>query len=185
MKKKNLIILVSFIVTAAIILYRVTDCGACISQRDYEFMAKVKENLRKPGDVVKISDIHPGDWTQVCVEMGGVNNNLKASVAAMLGVSESEMIVDHDAKTAIRDEDRTSAIIFIYPPARMEVYRMTSDKLAYMIKESSCLDQKDAYLKHSGDRKNSFSEETLKAASIAEDYIRATIISKDGIDNGI
>lgn len=37
------------------------------SKSDRKFIAAIKQHLQKPGDWAMVSDIHPGDWTHVCL----------------------------------------------------------------------------------------------------------------------
>ncbi len=181
MKKKTVFLTLAAIVAALVLIYKITDCGACITEDDYAFMAKVKERLKKPGDYIKVSDIHPGEWIQVCAGGGGYNTNF-ASRWNPKGPDLPDKKVLNDADPTVSDKYDESAIIFDYDPETIEVYRMTPDKIVYW-GSKGCHEKADAYLVVVSDE-NEFSEENRKRIGIPDDYITIEVVSKKEIDNG-
>ena len=144
--------IVSISIVGAVYIW-LADCKACMQEQDYIFMEKIKAVLHKEGDVVKVTDIHPGNWVEVCVNPGGYNSNLASNRTPQNPDALSNIILN-DADPYISEWYSESAVIFRYEPSengqkRLEIYQMTHDLAGYS-SVHYCLGKDDAYflLKH-------------------------------------
>lgn len=89
-------------------------------------MAKIKQHIKKKGDSVRVSDIHPGDWTKVCFTIdSGVGGEGYDTAAWVLGVHEDEIRVINRPRDETKFlEDFGWGIYFIYPPNKIEYFRI-------------------------------------------------------------
>lgn len=147
--KKQNVLIVGFLmlVGGGIAVHKIADCGPCLGKQDYVFAEKIKKHLRKTGDFVKISDIHPGNWVKVCAYGTGINANLKQVVASIQEAPLSEVTVLNDSFHYVTEKYDDSAILFIYEPARVEIFRMLPQKITYAGNDYQygCRNQSDAY----------------------------------------
>ncbi len=106
--KKFLIFFMVFLLSA---------CFENISQADKEFQEKIKSSLLEDGDSVMVSDIHAGDWSEVCPVIGYERASQVASAALKSAVTI----------TNTRDEvasDDVWGFLFLYPPNQAEYLRV-------------------------------------------------------------
>jgi len=124
-------------------------CGPCLQKQDYVFLEKLKEHLPEKNDMIKVSDIHPGDWKKVCVISGGYNEN-RALQRNRDGSIRFEIEVINGADPYISEFHNNSAIYFLYGDSeerlnRTEIYKMTKNLASYSTLEKPCFDKKNAY----------------------------------------
>lgn len=126
------------------------ECGACLQQQDYEFMDRIQSHVEENGGLVKVSDIHPGDWKEVCVTKGGINYNLSLR-ATPESKEKSPTIIINKADPYITEAHDESAISFHYGKANdhnlVELYQMTPDKMVYLSQGKACFAQSEAYMR--------------------------------------
>lgn len=129
-----------------------TNCGACITQQDIDFMNKVKAELKEVGDTVKVSDIHSGDWVEVCASDFGYEGDIKK----MYADSPEDVVIINSASTRISSTYDNSAIIFKYEGNKFEIYHMTPDKISYepsQLNSNDCLKNSNSYFHLISDRR--------------------------------
>ncbi len=157
------------------------DCGACISEQDYALMRKIKQHLKKQGDSIKVSEIHGGDWKEVCTSGYGVN--MEFTHRAQNGVNLPDRVVLNGALPYITDRYDESAIVFYYGDNgdSIEVYRMIPQKMIYQAGRG-CFSREEAYLQVRRD-KSQFSKNIYVYKTLPDDYIEITIVPKKEIEN--
>ena len=120
----------------------ITGCGDCLNENDYAFMEKVDAQLQDVGDTVKVADIHPGDWKEVCTFGWGVD----ASIINKFSTPPEKGTIINGAHPFITDRYDESAIIFKHSDTELEVYRMIPEHLVYAaFKSDSCFKKEEAY----------------------------------------
>tara|TARA_R110002095_G_scaffold179904_3_gene157446 strand:- start:2002 stop:2547 length:546 start_codon:yes stop_codon:yes gene_type:complete len=135
-----------------------TGCGSCLQDQDYRFMEKVKSKLKNVGDIVKVADIHDGEWTKVCARSGGYDHNLSWK-RNFSGKGGEEIVILNNADPYITDAYDESAMYFHYGQneqglEQIEVYQMTPDRMTYqgyIPSKDGCLEKDSAFLQKRSD----------------------------------
>ncbi|MEW8026285.1 MAG: hypothetical protein AB2806_00900 [Candidatus Thiodiazotropha sp.] len=146
----------------------VCSCLDTMTEQDHAFVRKIKQHLKKKGDVVKISDIHPGNWTKVCFTAAGAKDD------AVLSLAEFEQIDQRLIKVLNRDRDETNhidmfdwGIYFFYPPSSIEYFKifnaeMLPSKVGGIRDEYSCVRKENAYFVSKSDpKKNKYRDDYI------------------------
>lgn len=111
--------------------------------------------MREEGDVVKVSNIHPGNWTDVCFTSVGHSraHSITNTVAEYKNVDRSAVIsMNRDASDLTHGDMFFWGIYFISPPADIEYFRL-NHKAFYPDRDQSeantyrCMKKDDAYFK--------------------------------------
>lgn len=82
-------------------------------------IAKVNAKLKEVDDRIKVSEIHPGDWSEVCAYGEGFNSHILYPFLK----EGDEYEVLNDAHEYITDRYDESALIFAYGANKYEIYR--------------------------------------------------------------
>lgn len=158
--KGILIVLCVLLVLISPILFYVIDrhyglkaglsCGPCLQEQDYIILENLKQAIPNKGDVIKVSDFHPGDWLKVCTHSGGYNYNL-AIYRSENGDEKYELDVINNADSWVYDDYSDQALYFYYGKSAeqidsVEIYKMTTNLVRYFSSPSNqCFDQDGAY----------------------------------------
>jgi hypothetical protein len=101
------------------------SCLDSMQQQDREFVAKIKEHLKHKGDNVRVSDIHPGEWTKVCFTVAGAAHNAVRTVAKMGGVDFNLVkVINRKNSEASHSDMFDWGIYFFYPPHSLEYFQI-------------------------------------------------------------
>jgi hypothetical protein len=125
-------------------------------------------HLKEDGDIIKVANIHPGDWEKVCFTHGdGSGDDALDAISEFTGLKNSELEVINRRRDDTRwVEDFDWGIYFLYPPNRVEYFVMSNVKVAqggaHPSDEFHCVPKHSAYFQvHTEhqiykDRKNYF-----------------------------
>lgn len=117
-------------------------CGDCIKKQDMEMIEKINAHLKEIGDRIKVSEIYPGDWKEVCAYGEGFDDHI---LSPFLKEGDEYKILN-DAHEYITDRYNESALIFNYGENKFEIYRSVSQYLTYAVyKQGLCFEKGDAY----------------------------------------
>lgn len=149
--KKNVKVFIIIILLAVgavfVTKYSMSDCGACISENDYRFLEKVRNAFGDKEEAIKVSDIHTGNWKEICAYGGGYDANLSYDL-----ISKVEKIVLNSGDPFLTDAHNESAVVFNFGMNEdgievIEVFQMTPDILAYSSPFEDCYTRDEAYFK--------------------------------------
>ena len=105
-------------------------------------IAKVNAHLQKAGDRIKVSEIHPGDWSEVCAYGEGFDSHILYPFLK----EGDEYEVLNDAHEYITDRYDESVLIFMHGNNKFEIYRSRPKYLSYAVyKQGECFKQSEAY----------------------------------------
>jgi len=140
-----------FYVTAFILIVPfLTSCGGefnkKITAQDYEFIAKIKDHLKKKGDVIKVENVFPGEWTRVCINPIGMYSNIEVTFVEGEGLRSNGIEIINGADTY--SNDYVWGIYFLYPSNKAEYYRITKNEMTGHLAniDDFCVDKRLAYL---------------------------------------
>lgn len=89
---------------------------------------QINQHLNKPGDWARVSEIHSGEWTQVCVHpsMSTGGTLTRRILEKKFGVATNTMLFPNGIPGA---SDWHWIIMFLYPPNRLEMYAVPTEDL--------------------------------------------------------
>lgn len=178
-KKWYLLYFLLFIISL-ICLIVATDCGPCISKKDYEFVALLKEHLKRKGDMVDISEIHPGDWKRVCAFDGGYNANLALYTDSEDGNKKRWRKIVGNSRPYISDKYNETAISFYYDENVVEIFRMTPNHILFLGAGENhvCLEKNGAKFVVVGDT-TLMTSEAFEVTNKSKDFIKIKLLSTE------
>lgn len=145
-----------------------SSCLDTMTEQDFAFIAKVKERLKHKGDIVRVSDIHPGDWKKVCFTLAGARNDVLRVVSGSENVNESQIKVSNRKRSDAGHGDMFEwGIYFFYPPNVIEYFRIYNgdtypDQLHAMADKYGCVAKEFAHFKAMSDqRPNKYRPDSL------------------------
>lgn len=150
--------------------------GACESEttvQDRQFIRHLKESLRNVGDRASVATIHPGEWTEVCINPIGTNSNIEVELVEGVGLRPNGVDVVNGANTYA--DDNVWGIYFRYPGNKVEYFRIPWQEMKGGIQgpELMCAPKERATLEIIG---NSDNRTLLPAQTeVAKDYIEFRI----------
>lgn len=121
--------------------------SGCISIDDKVFEAQIRGKLKDKGDVVKVVDIHPGDWREVCVISGG---NANAKYLLTDDINKFDAIKIRNSSSPY-STDKISVVMFVFSDDLIEVFRSKETDVSYGLSKSlvenkrGCLSKENAY----------------------------------------
>ncbi|MEW8026282.1 MAG: hypothetical protein AB2806_00885 [Candidatus Thiodiazotropha sp.] len=106
------------------------SCLDTMTEQDHAFVNKIKQHLKKKGDVVKVSDIHPGDWVKVCSTGYGTYGDALNVVSEFSGIRKDLLEVkDSGNKDTTYTDELDWGIYFYYPPNKVEYFSIYRDEI--------------------------------------------------------
>lgn len=93
-----LLVLLTVIVAGGLLVYGFvfSNSELGLTKSDKAFIAQLEQHLKEPGDTVRVSDVHPGEWTLVCA-ITGYERPSRVVAAALLSDEKQLQFVDsHD-----------------------------------------------------------------------------------------
>jgi hypothetical protein len=133
-------------------------CDNGVTAQDKEFINKIKNHLKKEGDIVKVSDIYPGDWEYVCANeknrraedlIGHIfldpSRQDNKDPILNLGIGDSEYAKNVEVlntKSTIAN-NLNWGIIFFYPPNKIQYFHIPN--AIYYHAGGNCTDKKNAF----------------------------------------
>lgn len=133
------------------------SCFDGMAEQDRAFIEKIKQHIKKKGDVVKVTDIHPGDWTKVCFTVGdGVNDDALDVVSLFSGLEKKDLKVINRKKSATSFvDDFDWGIYFFYPPDKVEYFVIPHNQIIQggvrPHNKFECSEKENAYFQSSTD----------------------------------
>ncbi len=139
MKKLKINAFFLFLILTASLL---AGCLDYVSEEDTAFMDKIAEKLKKPGDVVMVSDIHPGDWEFVCPVTDYTHVDKKAAWKLEIIPEKIVFLKNQKDWSALGG---MWALAFVYEPNKVEYFRIHPDRFPY--RTGDCVQKKNSSLK--------------------------------------
>jgi hypothetical protein len=132
----------------AVFCLTLAGCGDEVNYKigddDKAFVAKIKTHLQDVGDTVKVADIHPGEWEEVCINPVGVYGNPGVRYIRHDDGSDSwHKIEVINGPKATMANDRIWGIYFRYPGDKIEYYRIS---VYEMLASSGCVPRDTAVM---------------------------------------
>jgi hypothetical protein len=145
-----------------------TACGDGIKAQDKEFIANIKQHLKKVGDTAKVEDIHPGDWEKVCFNPISAYSNIEVKNTPE-GLRSNGTEIINNANTYAND--KIWGVYFRYRDNKAEYYRIPWDVMYWggVEEKNSCVDRGSATFEVIGDFNNRKSVNPV--ATVAQDFI--------------
>ncbi|MCB1681219.1 MAG: hypothetical protein KDI65_04730 [Alphaproteobacteria bacterium] len=180
MKKATLFLL--FLLLCMIIL----SYTSRMRSTDAALLQKIKISLKKTGNIVKVSDIHPGTWVSVCAAGPGyesleydprwaVISNSKRSGKSQEIKREDIKVINQSGNKVKKISPRDMALIFIYDPHSIEVFYFPSWEI--MNWTNTCVDKQEALIKVIG-VKGARHEGIKSSDGLADDFIDIMLTSE-------
>jgi hypothetical protein len=153
---------------AFVCLVMLSSCKDAAVGQDQQFIAKIKKQLKQEGDVVKVIDVHPGNWEKVCFTSGdGSGDDALDAVSRFTGINKKQLeVINRDRSDTRWVEDFEWGIYFFYSPNIVEYFSISNKSMArggaYPADAFACVSNKEAqFLAHTEhqidkDRKNYF-----------------------------
>lgn len=122
-----------------------------MTEQDRAFLDRIKQHLRKKGDFVKVSDIHPGEWSKVCFTAAGARDDAIWTVAEFEKIDRGQVEVINRPKNQASHGDMFDwGIYFFYPPNKIEYFRLFNgyafpSQLKAKTDDYRCVIRRDAY----------------------------------------
>lgn len=137
-----------------IVLVLLTGCINSTTQQDRDFIEKIRVAIQEQNGLIKLSDLHGGDWAKVCFTAAGARSNTINSISQSEHISTSDVQVINRKKHEAQHGDMFEwGIYFFYPPNEIEYFVISND-IAYPNQidaetdKSGCVPQQYAYLKN-------------------------------------
>lgn len=142
-----------------------------LGEQDRDFISLIKNSLKKKGDIVKVSDIHTGEWSYVCVHPISSYSNIRRGISEWAQIAIEDVEVINNVNTYA--DDHVWGIYFYYPPNKAEYYRIPWYEI-YQTGRYFCAEKESAYFKITGDFKNR--EFVNLVSSVVPDFIELRIL---------
>ncbi len=134
-----------------ILIMIVASCSGENRQKDLQFISKIKEHLDKKGDIVRVSDIHPGDWIKVCFTYGGMSTgNIIDDISRITRIDKRDFEIINRSKADVSYvDDFDWGVYFFHAQNKIEYYSIRNSHLirgvALNSDDLNCLKKEDAF----------------------------------------
>lgn len=147
-KKSFLTVLLCFVLCA---------CSDGMTDQDRALVNKIKQHIKKKWDVVRVTDIHPGDWEKVCFTVGdGVGDDALDQVSGFSGLEKKDLkVINRNKRDTQFVEDFEWGIYFFYPPDKVEYFSIPNNQIfqgaVVPYNPYECAEKENAYFESSTD----------------------------------
>lgn len=140
-----------------------SGCNKASDPQDQKFVEKVKTYLVEKGDSAKVSEMHAGNWQEVCFVRSGVGTERPLrGIANLYGLSVDEVEVINRGKKSVKyTEEFGWGIYFYYEPNQIEFYKINYSQMLARPKNLDnydCAKRETAYFFRPNDKKDASSE---------------------------
>ncbi|AEP09706.1 hypothetical protein MICA_1388 [Micavibrio aeruginosavorus ARL-13] len=124
-----------------------------MTKQDREFSTKIKDHIKMKDEVIRVSEIHPGNWERVCFTAAGAEGDAIRSVSEFKNIEANNLIVINRERSDTRHGDMFEwGIYFYYPPNKIEYFRidnsdMYPNQLGATADDYACASYENAYFK--------------------------------------
>ena len=122
-----MVVVTTVVLLSALIVYALFF-ESLPNKAERRFIASIQTHLEEPGDWKLVSDIHPGDWTEVCLiqpmSTGGGQN--LASIKATFQIDSEAVNLPNGIASS---SDWSWVVMFFYPPNTVEAFELPTAPL--------------------------------------------------------
>lgn len=95
----------TIIISIVLAALSLSGCFNTMEVQDHRFVEKLKKAFETEGNIIKVSDVHDGEWAKVCHTTFGARSDAIQIASRFTGLEKEEIIVRNRKRADTKHSD--------------------------------------------------------------------------------